>query len=41
MLQDARPSESHLEMFKSTVSNVAQCRLAEEHKETEGGCSER
>lgn len=40
MLQEARPSESHLEIFKRTVSKIAQCSLAEERKETEGEVGE-
>lgn len=36
MQQGAKPSASHLENFKSTVSKTAQCSLIEEHKEREG-----
>ncbi len=35
MQQEARPSESHLEKFKSTVFKTAHCSLKEEHRERE------
>lgn len=36
MQQEVRPSESHLENFKSTEFKMAQCSLIEEYKESEG-----